>query len=92
MEREEIIMSDIYTEGEEIPWDNSKSGYSWVKDRKLNYDAEKNMVDVEVIFQRISDGKYFKVTYTQYNHCGNSLEDETAIEVFPKQVVSIIYE
>lgn len=92
MNREKIEMSDIYEEGEDKPWDGLNSSYKWIEDRELHYDADKNMIDIEVIFQRKSDGKYFKVTYTKYNYCGNSLHEETAVEVFPKTVQKVIYE
>lgn len=92
IEREKIYMSDIYSEGNDFPWDLSKSGYGFIKDEHIHYDAEKNMIDIEVIFQRESDGKYFKVEYTQYNYDGDNLEEQTAEEVFPKSKSITVYE
>ena len=44
-----------------------------------------------IVFQRLSDNKYFKVEYVDSYDYTRFLESE-AVEVFPKEITTIIYE
>lgn len=83
MNREKINMFDLLKE-EPLFLDGLKSSlYTRIEESKIGYDSEKNSVEHQLIFQRKSDGKYFKVEYTQFNYSGNDLDEQIATEVFP---------
>ena len=86
--KEEINLCDITDDG----WHEDIDGYHCVYCENTDYDAEKNMIDIECVLQRESDGKLFKFTYTQYNYNGSSLQDETMVECIAKTKTVTYYE
>lgn len=83
MKREQIKMSDLLEEEPQFLDGCTNSLYKHIEQKQDGYDADKNSVDYNLIFQRKSDNKYFKVTYTQSNYTENDLDEQIATEVFP---------
>ena len=69
-----------------------------IEEVERNYDgSRRHSEDHHLIFKRVSDGKFFKIEYATsvkdemgWNEC--NWGDTNAIEVFPKEVTTIIYE
>ena len=80
----ELDEDDIYGI-EDIP------GYKWIESENLYIDLEKGYTERKDIFKRNTDNKYFKVEYVDSYDYTRFLESE-AVEVFPKEVITIIYE
>lgn len=88
MEREIVYMEDLatnakYPDNDDLyvdDWDTIKI----ISKKENNFDAEKGFVDIEMIFQRKSDSKFFKVNYTQFGYNGDDIREQKAHEVFKK--------
>lgn len=91
MKREQIKMSDILVKDNNPYQMYENDLYLNIELEQDGYDAEKNSVDYKLIFQRKSDNKYFKVTYTQFNYTKNDLDEQIATEVFPYTETVIKY-
>ena len=102
MNRETFKMSEIKNEdiyclfgGEDVYSDNHNEilEFEWI-DEEIGYtDYGKGYSNKSLIFKRCSDNKYFKVAFTAYSDgVYESLENLKAVEVFPKQVITYIYE
>lgn len=89
MDKEIIKVSDI-TSHNYLDGDYNKN-WKWIKDWQENFDSEKGFVDIVTIMQRISDGKYFKITHTQFGHNGNNLQEQIAKEVIRTEVITYKY-
>ena len=61
-------------------WDTCKV----ISETKESFDGEKGMVEMELILQRNSDGKFFKVNYYDWGRGNSDILEQTAVEVFPK--------
>jgi hypothetical protein len=85
LEKDYANVSVLYEDVENPPFD-------FVEEKSIGYDAEKNVVEYELILKRHSDSKYFKVEYSQYSYLGSSIKIEYGMQVFPKQITTIIYE
>lgn len=60
-------------------------------DRKVTYtDMEKSYYREDIVFQRLEDDKYFKINVIKSPWV--DLKSQTAIEVFPKKITTIVYE
>ena len=81
----ELDEDDIIYGIEDIP------GYKPIESENLYIDLEKGYTKRRVIFKRNTDNKYFKVEYVDSYDYSKFLEAE-ATEVFPKEVVTTIYE
>ena len=88
MVKEKIKLSDIT----EYDYPEDIDGYSLIKQSKKDFDAEKGFLDYECVIKRDVDNKFFKFTYTQFGYNGSDMLKKTAVEVFPKEVTTIIYE
>ncbi len=74
-------VSEILNGARDVDW-------LWIEEKKVYFDKEKSIEDLETILQRRSDGKYFKVEWAENNyHKINELNPWPlpATEVFPKQ-------
>ena len=96
MNREKINVSDLATNAE-YPNDDDLCIDDWdtckcVFRKEENFDSEKGFIDYEVVVQRLTDGKYFKFTYTQFGHNGDDSREQTAVEVFPVEKTVIVFE
>lgn len=91
MKREKIKMSDLLSLEPQFLDGCTNSLYKLIEENMVGYDVEKNSVDYDLIFQRKSDSKYFKVTYTQSNYTENNLDEQIAIEIFPYTETVIKY-
>lgn len=103
-ERETFKMSSIKNEevnslfhGEDLyvndDYENGEVEYEWC-DEEINYvDYGKSYSETTLTFKRCIDNKYFKVDYTCYRDgVYENLNELEAREVFPKQVMTTIYE
>ena len=88
MEREKIRIRDVHDVDYPDDWD----GFALVETKEKDYDSEKGFVDYECVVKRLSDGKFFKFSYTQYGHNGSSLLEETMVEAFPREKVITVYD
>ena len=91
MKKEKIHLCDITDGDSHMDIDDTK-GWSCVQAEQVGYDAEKNMIDWECIIKRLSDGKFFKFEYTQYNYNGSDLQNEIATECIAKTKTITYYE
>jgi hypothetical protein len=67
-------------------------GFKGIEMKQSGYDVEKGFCDWDCVIQRISDGKYFKFTFTEFGHNGNSMAEEIAVEVNKKTKTIYFYE
>jgi len=88
MTREKIKIRDVHIEDYPEDWD----GYKLIEQNECDFDGEKGFVDYKCVVQRISDGKFFGFTYTQFGHNGSDLLDQTMQEVFEKTKIITVYE
>lgn len=88
-------------EREIIQYDSKgKWPYNWtefkiVQENKGYYDSEKGFLDIEMVLQRKSDGKFFTFGFTDFGRGMSSLEEESIVdleEVFPKKIEITVYE
>jgi hypothetical protein len=96
MKREKIILAD-YATNAQWPDITNLSLDDWdtvrrIKKTQIDFDGEKGYADFEVVIQRISDDKYFKFTYSNFGCGENNLIEQTAYEVFPKTIQTVIYD
>lgn len=101
MSRKKIQMIDYLLEEqlkEEYPSahtlyeDRPDPPFDYIEETTIDYDADKNTIDKRLILKRESDDKFFEVCYTQYSYMGTSIKDEVGEEVFPKQIITTVYE
>lgn len=71
--------------------DNMPKEFEYIQEEQTYFDGEKGYCDYEIIIKRISDGKFFKGQYTDYGQHEGEVK-KVWVEVFPKQVTTIIYE
>jgi predicted RNA-binding protein with PIN domain len=89
MNRELIRISDIESDIfnlEEI------EGFIFIEEKQICFDGEKGFVTFRVVLQRESDNKYFEVTYTDFGKGQDDFKEQTAKEVFKKEITTYIYE
>lgn len=92
MKRETIEISDLANEEEEdLNHLEDTDGIEIIEDIESGFDAEKGFINHEVVFKRLTDGKFFKVEYTEFGYNGTDLIEQTAIEVFPEIITKVIY-
>lgn len=91
MEREiiridKIILLDIIRE------DNEEE-FTLVENKITSSDPEDGGADHNVVIKRLSDQKYFRVFYTDWDMDYNFNRDfpEELTEVFPREVITTIY-
>lgn len=86
---------------EKIEYDSKgKWPYDWIEfkiieEKQVYFDTEKGFVDIEMVVQRKSDGKFFIFGFTDYGQGDSSLKEEPIVEleeVFPKKVEITVYE
>ena len=65
--------------------------YNLIEEEQISFDGEKGFVELELIYQRKSDLKYFKLKYSDWGKGENDLGKNPMIEVFPKKVEKIIF-
>lgn len=92
MKREIVQLIDL-AKNDKYPNINNLYIYDWdtinvIEEKIVSFDSEKSFVDKEVIFQRNSDGKYFKFEYTEFGYHGNNILEQNAEEVF-KEIKTI---
>jgi hypothetical protein len=102
MEREVIQLDyeTIYELWNDLYFDNSTTELDGIKFTKIEKINTSDYCDGEchdVIVQRDTDKKYFKFSYWEgdFNSSGNyqfSDGDNTLTEVFPRQIISVVYE
>lgn len=95
-DREVIKVSDLAINAK-YPGDLSLCIDDWdtcsiVQRGQVSFDAEKGFVDYEVVVQRLTDGKFFQFTYTQFGHNGDDAKEQLAYEVEEKEKVVKYYE
>lgn len=68
--------------------------YKLIADKILSCNRQTQVDRCEVVFQRISDGKYFKSEYyiSDFSSPWNYLKEVQFSEVFKKEIITIIYE
>lgn len=83
---------------------NPYKDYTFIKDTIISSDQEDGGADHELIIQRISDSKYFKILYTDWDIDNTDYDEENDIlgeridltdemqEVFPVEKTIIVYE
>ena len=67
-------------------WDN----FEKITENINYYNLEDSFVEMITIIKRISDGKYFEANWIKY--CYECIYPTELVEVFPKEVTTIIYE
>jgi len=93
-----IIGADYFSEDlEENEYNDilsKASSYSLIKDEITSSDYEDGGADHTVVFQRLSDKKYFSFYYTDWDLEHNFERDfvDSAEEVFPKTITVEIFE
>lgn len=86
--REKVIITDenvlrqLACEGNE--------DWKWIEETQTDFDSEKGCADFEVIVQRISDKKFFKLKMTKWS-AGEREYNYTLEEVFPVEKTITIY-
>jgi hypothetical protein len=97
--REEVILSQELLA--DLAHDNGKHKftlndieYQEIETTITGTDYEDGGATYEVVFQRLSDGKYFKFSYNDWDLEYNFVSDfpNKATEVFPKTITKIIFE
>lgn len=88
MTREKVPISEILVH--DSIYDELK-GFEYVESQEQDFDSEKGFIDSVFILKRVSDGKFFRVIYTDYGHGNNNLLEQEAEEVFPEIVKTTIY-
>jgi hypothetical protein len=88
MNKETVLMKDLAFNSK-YPNDNDLHYEDWdtikvIKNKIESVDREKGFTDYELVFQRLSDGKFFKVDYTEYGYNGDNIREKEAYEVFKK--------
>ena len=96
MKRETVLMEDL-CHNAKYPGDTDLCMDDWdtiwvIEENQVYYDTEKGFCDYECVFQRKSDEKFFKFTYTQYGHNGDNILEQEAYEVFKKTKTVEYYE
>lgn len=81
MTKEKIELADVHKYNYPDDWD----GYVTIEETQDSFDGEKGFVDMIVIFQRLSDSKYFRVNYCNYGRGESDFLEQTAVEVTKKQ-------
>ena len=68
--------------------------YKLISDKILSSNRQTQVDHCEVVFQRVSDGKYFKSEYYVSDFCApwDDLKEVQFSEVFKKEVTTTIYE
>lgn len=56
-----------------------------------DYDSEKGSSTYDLILQRESDNKYFKIEYQEWPAGQDTLGEENLYEVFPEIITTVIY-
>lgn len=84
-ETEEEFLDGIYEETE-------GNGFKEIDIEKLSFDGEKGMVEERIIYQRISDGKYFDAIVYRGSAGNVWFDDLKMTEVFKKTVKKTMYE
>lgn len=89
-------MEDLATNAE-YPNDKNLHYDDWdtikvIENKIESADTEKGFTDQVLIFQRLSDGKYFRVDYTEYGHNGDNLIEQKGYEVFKKTKIIDYYD
>jgi hypothetical protein len=69
-----------------------KYGFKEIDIEKLSFDGEKGMVEERIIYQRISDGKYFDAIVYRGSAGNVWFDDLKMTEVFKKTVKKTMYE
>lgn len=92
MERE-IIIVDKYILKDIILRDGSDE-FVFIDDTITDSDPEDGGADHTLIIQRVFDKKYFRLYYSDWDLDYNFTDDfpEKLIEVFPRQIMTTIYE
>lgn len=96
MSKEKINVSDLAKNAKYPNIDNLHPNdwdtCEFISDIEKNFDAEKGFIYHEVVIQRLTDGKFFKFTYTQFRHNGNNIQEQIATEVEEKTKIIKYYE
>ncbi len=68
--------------------------YKCVENIITSSDEEDGGANHDIIVKRLSDGRFFKMSYTDWDMKYNFESDfsEELIEVFPKQITTTVYE
>lgn len=64
-------------------------GFREIDAIQKDFDGEKGHSTYDYIFQRVSDGKYFKLEYTDYGYNGDNLGDNNLEEVYPEYEIKL---
>lgn len=98
-QREEIILNQELLANLATDYKNHKHTlddieYQPVESVLTDSDPEDGGATYEVVFQRLSDGKYFKFSYNDWDMDYNFERDfpNSATEVFPKTITKMIFE
>lgn len=83
----DLAKNDKYPNNDDLHIDDWDT-VNVIKEEIISFDKEKGFIDKEVIFQRKSDGKYFKFEYTEFGYGGNDILEKKAEEVF-KEIKTI---
>lgn len=99
MEREQLTLTQEVLSDIAGTWGSKKIThdgieYSLTENIITGSDPEDGGADHEVVFKRVSDGKYFKFYYTDWDMDYNFDRDfpNSATEVFPKTITKIVFQ
>jgi len=76
----------------ETDFDIIRNQYTVIDDNVIYYDLEKSYEEREIIFQRLSDKKFFSFKFNYSPYLGVDCYDNIATEVFPTQITITKYE
>jgi len=65
--------------------------FEYITEIVTYYDLDKSYEELETIVKRLSDGKYFKISWFKSNYVNNNYDDKL-IEVIPREITKTIYE
>lgn len=96
MKREQIELREIIKHHGDITEDWCEEvddlPFEYIQEEQVCFDTEKGYINLELIFKRKSDDKYFKVKYSNWGQGETDMFEKIAKEIFPKQITTTIYE
>lgn len=84
------VYNEYFDEDGESIKHHFSNDFQHINEIVTDYDLEKSYEIKDTIIRRITDGKYFKCTWTNAYY-DNYYSDEI-VETFPKEITTIIYE
>lgn len=88
----ELEIYDEYFDKNDNPIKHHFSNnFVYVTDEVVSYSLEESYEKIKTIVKRVSDDKYFEISWSKHLDNRDTYNQEL-IEVFPRQIIEVIYE